>query len=57
LLLEGLPAGLEVDELKLQAERGGQGLEDAPARGDDFLADAIASDEAWEGQLELMLGG
>jgi hypothetical protein len=57
LLLEGLPAGLEVDELKLQAERGGQGLEDAPARGDDFLADAIASDEAWEGQSELMLGG
>jgi hypothetical protein len=57
LLLEGLPAGLEVDELELQAQRGGQGLEDAPAGGDDFLADAIASDEAWEVGSESMSGG
>jgi len=46
LLLERLPPGLEVDKLKLQAERGGKGLKNAPAGGDDLLADAIAGDEA-----------
>jgi hypothetical protein len=55
--LEGLPAGFEVDEFELQAERGRQGLEDAAAGGDDLLADAIAGDEAWkEGRwLELFI--
>jgi hypothetical protein len=45
--LKGLEAGLEGDEVELEAERGGQGLEDAAAGGDDLLADAIAGDEAW----------
>jgi hypothetical protein len=45
-LLKGLEAGLEVDKVKLEAERGGEGLEDAAAGGDDFLADAVTGDEA-----------
>lgn len=45
-LLKSLEAGLEVDKVKLEAERGGEGLKDAAAGGDDFLADAVTGDEA-----------
>ena len=55
LLLEGVPAGLVVREAELEAEGGGQRLEDAAARGDDFAADAVAGDEAWCAQLASML--
>lgn len=48
-LLKGLEAGLEVDKVELELERGGQGFEDAAAGGDDFLADAVTGDEACGG--------
>lgn len=48
-LLKGLEAGLEVDKVELELERGGEGFEDATAGGDDFLADAVTGDEAWDG--------
>jgi hypothetical protein len=35
-----------VREVELQAERGGQGFENAAAGGDDFAADAVTWDEA-----------
>ena len=54
-LLEGLEACLEVDEFEFEAEGGGEGLENAPAGGDDFFADAITGDEAWGGWL--VVGG
>jgi hypothetical protein len=46
LFLEGFPARFVVAEVEFQAERGGEGFEDAPAGGDDFAADAVAGDEA-----------
>lgn len=49
-LLKRLETGLEVDKVKLELERRRDGLEDPLAGGDDFLADAIAGDEAcWFG--------
>lgn len=55
-LFKGLEAGLEVDEVELELERGGESFEDAAAGGDDFLADAVTGDEpckwkmvSWEG--------
>lgn len=50
-LLKGFPAGLEVDEVELQTEGGGESLEYAAAGGDDLLADAITGNEAY------MVGG
>ena len=47
-LLEGLEAGFEVYEVELEAEGGGEGLEDTAAGGDDLFADAIAGDETCE---------
>ncbi|KAH6605377.1 hypothetical protein Trco_007084 [Trichoderma cornu-damae] len=44
-LLKGLEAGLEMDKVELEPERGGQSLEDAAAGRDDFLADAVTGDE------------
>lgn len=44
-LLKGLEAGLEVDKVELELERGGESFEDAAAGGDDFLADAVTGDE------------
>lgn len=44
-LLKGLEAGLEVDEVELEVERSGEGLEDAAASGDDLLADTVAGNE------------
>lgn len=44
--LKRLEAGVEVGELELEAEVGGEGLEDAAAGGDDLLADAVTGDEA-----------
>lgn len=46
LLLERLKAGIQVGEAELQTQAGGQRLEDAAARGDDFTADAVAGDQA-----------
>ena len=37
---------MQVDEVELEPQRGRQGLEQAAAGGDDFLADAVAGDEA-----------
>jgi hypothetical protein len=48
-LLKGLEAGLEVDKVELELERRGQRFEEAAAGGDDFLADAVTGDEAWDG--------
>ncbi|KAJ3493474.1 hypothetical protein NLG97_g4711 [Lecanicillium saksenae] len=45
-LLKRLEARLQVDKVKLELQRRGERLEDAPARGDHLLADAIAGDEA-----------
>ena len=50
-LLKGLEAGLEVDKVELEVEGRGQGLEEAAAGGDDFLADAVTGDEAWAGRV------
>lgn len=50
-LLKGLEAGLEVDKVELEAERGWEGFEDAAAGGNDFLADAITGDEAYRDEL------
>lgn len=44
---EGVEAGRERREGEAEVERGGERFEDAPARGDDFAADAVAGDEAW----------
>lgn len=50
-LFKVLEAGVQVDKGELEAEGGGQGLEEAAAGGDDLLADAVAGDEAWEGRV------
>jgi hypothetical protein len=53
-LLKGLEAGLEVDKVELELERGGEGFEDAAAGGDDFLADAVTGDEACDEWIRLV---
>ncbi|KAI6759111.1 hypothetical protein HG531_013872 [Fusarium graminearum] len=52
-LLKGLETGLEVDKVELEAERRGQGFEDAASSRNDFLADTVTRDETckWEEQL------
>ena len=44
-MLKGLEAGLEVDKVELEAERGGQSFEDAATSRDDFLADTVTRNE------------
>ena len=45
-LLERLEAGVQVHKVEAQAQRRGEGLEQAPAGRDHLLADAITGDEA-----------
>lgn len=47
-MLEGLKASLEVDKVELEAERGGEGFEDAATGGDDLFADAVTRDKTYE---------
>lgn len=49
-LFKGLEAGLEVDKVEFELERGGESFEDAAAGGDDFLADAVTGDEPCKGR-------
>lgn len=46
--LEGVEAGFKIDKGEGEPERSGQGLEEASAGRDDFAADAVAGNEAWE---------
>lgn len=52
--LEGIEAGIQIDEGELESQRRGQSFEDAFASGNDFTANAISGDEAC-GDLDMLV--